>query len=203
MERVRELRELRMLSQQELADRAGVSLFTIQRIERGEGSVRPKTGRAVASALGVSAEELLPKAQAPLPFEGPAPAGPAERRIPPEAAAALGPIADHMEWRRRSLFGAFLLDAAEGWASSLADPDLGHELVLEFGAAARTLEASLRAYLDDGKVWGELSLDERNDAAAVVRSLAEATKAYDLRTQEATDGEEQEANPRQSTAGWK
>jgi transcriptional regulator with XRE-family HTH domain len=63
---VREWRHRRMLSQQELADRAGTSLFTIQRIERGEGNVRPKTGRAVATALGVSIEELLPKAQAPL-----------------------------------------------------------------------------------------------------------------------------------------
>jgi transcriptional regulator with XRE-family HTH domain len=55
-----------MLSQQELAEGAGTSLFTIQRIERGEGNVRPKTGRGVATALGVSIEELLPKAQAPL-----------------------------------------------------------------------------------------------------------------------------------------
>jgi transcriptional regulator with XRE-family HTH domain len=65
-----------MLSQQELADRAGVSLFTVQRIERGEGSVRPKTGRAIAGALGVRVEDLLGKAQAPLPdFEH-------ERRVP-------------------------------------------------------------------------------------------------------------------------
>jgi transcriptional regulator with XRE-family HTH domain len=69
LEGVRELRERRMLSQQELAERAGVSLFTIQRIERGEGSVRPKTGRALADALGVGVEDLLPKAQAPLPLE--------------------------------------------------------------------------------------------------------------------------------------
>lgn len=55
-----------MLSQQEVADRARTSLFTIQRIERGEGNVRPKTGRAVAEALGVPIEELLPKAQAAL-----------------------------------------------------------------------------------------------------------------------------------------
>jgi DNA-binding XRE family transcriptional regulator len=66
LEGVRELRERRMLSQQELANSAGVSLFTVQRIERGEGSVRPKTGRAIAAALGVSVESLLEKAQAPL-----------------------------------------------------------------------------------------------------------------------------------------
>jgi transcriptional regulator with XRE-family HTH domain len=67
LEGVRELRERRMLSQQELANRAGVSLFTVQRIERGEGAVRPKTGRAVAAALGVGVEDLLPKAKAPQP----------------------------------------------------------------------------------------------------------------------------------------
>lgn len=67
LEGVKELRERRMLSQQELADRAGVSLFTVQRIERREGSVRPKTGRTIAAALGVGVEDLLGKAQAPLP----------------------------------------------------------------------------------------------------------------------------------------
>jgi transcriptional regulator with XRE-family HTH domain len=67
LEGVKELRERRMLSQQELAHRAGVSLFTVQRIERGGGSVRPKTGRAIAAALGVGVEDLLPKAPAPSP----------------------------------------------------------------------------------------------------------------------------------------
>ena len=67
LEGVRDLRERRMLTQQELADRADVSLFTVQRIERGEGAVRPKTGRAIAAALGVGVEALLGKAQAPLP----------------------------------------------------------------------------------------------------------------------------------------
>jgi transcriptional regulator with XRE-family HTH domain len=54
-----------MLTQQELADRAGVSLFTVQRIERGDGSVRPSTGRGIARVLGVGVEDLLPKAEAP------------------------------------------------------------------------------------------------------------------------------------------
>ena len=62
-QRVKEWRHRRMLSQQEVAERAGTSLFTIQRIERGEGNVRPRTGRRVAGALGVPIEELLPKAQ--------------------------------------------------------------------------------------------------------------------------------------------
>src|SRR5215210_4659661 len=57
-----------MLSQQEAADRAETSLFTIQRIERGEGNVRPKTGRGVAAALGVPIEGLHRKAQPPLPL---------------------------------------------------------------------------------------------------------------------------------------
>jgi transcriptional regulator with XRE-family HTH domain len=65
-ERVKVWRHRRMLSQQEVADCAGTSLFTIQRIERGEGNVRPKTGRGVANALGIPIEELLPKVQAPL-----------------------------------------------------------------------------------------------------------------------------------------
>jgi transcriptional regulator with XRE-family HTH domain len=68
-ESVREWRNRRMLSRQDLADLAGTSPFTIRRIERGEGSVRPQTGRAVARALGVDVEAILPKAQAPLPFE--------------------------------------------------------------------------------------------------------------------------------------
>ena len=70
-ERVKEWRHRRMLSQQEVAERARTSLFTIQRIERGEGNVRPKTGRGVAAALGIPVEELLPKAQAPLLWEPP------------------------------------------------------------------------------------------------------------------------------------
>jgi transcriptional regulator with XRE-family HTH domain len=62
--RVRELRERQMLSQQELAEKMGVSLFTVQRIERGEGGVRPSTGRKLAAALRVEPEELLVEAAA-------------------------------------------------------------------------------------------------------------------------------------------
>lgn len=62
-EKVKELRARRMLTQAELAEMAGVSEFTVQRIERGEGGVRAKTGREIARALNVDVEALLPKAE--------------------------------------------------------------------------------------------------------------------------------------------
>jgi len=94
-----------MLSQQELADRAGVSLFTVQRIERGEGSVRPKTGRAVAGALGVGVEALLGKAQAPLWPEFEDPVGPIDDYAAATAAAKISGASEWAEglaaeWRR-------------------------------------------------------------------------------------------------------
>jgi transcriptional regulator with XRE-family HTH domain len=62
-----------MLTQGELGERAGVSIYTVHHAERGR-NVSPKTGRALALALGVDPEELLeeadfPKEHAPWPEE--------------------------------------------------------------------------------------------------------------------------------------
>lgn len=62
--RLRELRDERMLTQGELADIAGLSVYTVLGAEHGR-NVSPKTGRALATALGVEPNELLPKAPAP------------------------------------------------------------------------------------------------------------------------------------------
>jgi len=56
---VRRLRELRALSQRELAARAGLSVTTVNRIEIGQRKPMPKTVRKLARALGVSPQELL------------------------------------------------------------------------------------------------------------------------------------------------
>jgi transcriptional regulator with XRE-family HTH domain len=101
-ERVKEWRHRRMLSQQEVADRAGTSLFTIQRIERGEGNVRPKTGRGVAAALGIPIEELLPKVQAPLFREPPEQELPEERLLN-YLRAWLDEIREKVAWARSIL----------------------------------------------------------------------------------------------------
>ncbi len=56
---LRRLRELRALSQRELAARAKLSVTTINRIETGQRRPMPRTIRKLAEALGVTPEELL------------------------------------------------------------------------------------------------------------------------------------------------
>lgn len=52
-------RKQKGLTQEELADLSQITVRTIQRIENGDSSPRPFTLKAIASALGISYEELL------------------------------------------------------------------------------------------------------------------------------------------------
>jgi len=56
---LRRLRELRALSQRELAARANLSVTTVNQIEGGQRKPMPRTVRKLAQALEVSPEELL------------------------------------------------------------------------------------------------------------------------------------------------
>ncbi len=56
---LRRLRELRALSQRELAALAKLSVTTVNRIETGQRKPMPRTVRKLAEALGVTPEELL------------------------------------------------------------------------------------------------------------------------------------------------
>lgn len=58
MQRLREWREKRALTQDQLAEKAGVSRATIIRLERGYSAV-PPTLRKLADALNVDPAELL------------------------------------------------------------------------------------------------------------------------------------------------
>jgi transcriptional regulator with XRE-family HTH domain len=58
MERLAELRESRALTLRQLAQTSGVDANTINQIELGNRKARPSTIRKLASALGVSVEEL-------------------------------------------------------------------------------------------------------------------------------------------------
>ncbi len=59
-ERVRELREERGLSQEALADLAGLHRTHVSLIERAQRSARLETIEALAKALKVTAAELMP-----------------------------------------------------------------------------------------------------------------------------------------------
>jgi transcriptional regulator with XRE-family HTH domain len=56
---VRELRTLNALTQEELAERAGITATALSRIERNEAEPRPSTLRKLAAALDVKPRELI------------------------------------------------------------------------------------------------------------------------------------------------
>ena len=57
--RLKALRQLRAMSQQELSEASGVGRATISRIERRETGAQGRTLRRLANALGVGVEELV------------------------------------------------------------------------------------------------------------------------------------------------
>src|SRR5215217_5433892 len=89
--RLKEWRESRGLLQKELASEAGLSEFTINRIETGD-NIRPNTARKVADALGVEVADLIESP--PVPLAGaPQESGLLDkatlRRLPPSAVTIL------------------------------------------------------------------------------------------------------------------
>jgi transcriptional regulator with XRE-family HTH domain len=58
-QRLRELRQQRVLSMRELEERSGVSYHTIWRLENGKSGAHPRTLRRLAEALGVDSQELV------------------------------------------------------------------------------------------------------------------------------------------------
>ena len=58
METIASLREKHALSMLDLANKAGVSLQTVWRLEHGMGNPKPSTRRKLANALGVEPWEI-------------------------------------------------------------------------------------------------------------------------------------------------
>jgi HTH-type transcriptional regulator, competence development regulator len=56
---LRELRRRKVLTMEELAEKAGVGRNTIWRLEHGVMGAQPRTIRKLARALGVEPEELV------------------------------------------------------------------------------------------------------------------------------------------------
>jgi transcriptional regulator with XRE-family HTH domain len=66
MDRIRQLRMERGLSQAKLAVTAGMDPATLNRLEQGKGNPNLKTLERVADALGVEVVDLFPKVSAQL-----------------------------------------------------------------------------------------------------------------------------------------
>ena len=58
-QKIVQIRKMKGLSQEELSDRAGISLRTLQRIEKGETEPRGHTLRALTEVLDVPVEEMM------------------------------------------------------------------------------------------------------------------------------------------------
>ena len=59
VQKLRDLRHRRVLSMEELAEKADVGRNTIWRLEHGVMGAQPRTIRKLAKALGVEPEELV------------------------------------------------------------------------------------------------------------------------------------------------
>jgi transcriptional regulator with XRE-family HTH domain len=64
LRRLREIRESQYLSQENLAERSGVSRVSISKLEQGQVQARFVTTRKLATALGVDPDELVGKNRA-------------------------------------------------------------------------------------------------------------------------------------------
>ena len=58
-DKVKRLRDERALTQGELADKAGLTVAALSRIERNNAEPRPTTRRKLAEALGVDPSQLI------------------------------------------------------------------------------------------------------------------------------------------------
>ena len=63
VQRLKELRRLKVLTLRELEEESSVSYNTIWRLENGHRQARPSTIRKLAAALGVEASELVVSAE--------------------------------------------------------------------------------------------------------------------------------------------
>jgi transcriptional regulator with XRE-family HTH domain len=61
VQKLKDFREERVLSQRELARMANLAQGTVWRIEKGFSEVHPQTIRKLAGVLGVEARELVKK----------------------------------------------------------------------------------------------------------------------------------------------
>jgi len=166
MERIRQLRKVRGLSQAKLAVMADMDPATLNRLERGTGNPNLKTLERVADALGVGVADFFPKAPPRSPLEPSLLNGLEEERRRTELEEIRESYREEREGVERYLVR---------WERWLETGGIPEEAVREFLMAARALYPVLRG-LSISEVT-EISIVLRSDTADGLTDEAKAESA--------------------------
>ncbi len=172
MDKIRELRIERGLSQARLAARAGVDPSTVNQIERGAREASPTTLRKIAQALDVNLAELLQEADSPK----------AQRRSSPEPSLFNG-LEDERRLRYLSGWRAFVHRLAGRWEKE--PPKTSAEISPVFDAMTALVEQKVFEPSEASALEGhELMLlmvgfQRLNDIADTVEKGEEAEQRRD------------------------
>jgi transcriptional regulator with XRE-family HTH domain len=180
MDRIRQLRTERGLSQAKLAVVAGMDPATLNRLEQGKGNPNLKTLERVAGALGVEVVDLFPKVSAP--YEP--------------------TLLNNLEAERRSsVLAEALISSAERWAN-VAPPASMSEVVRHLAHidAAHSIARPLAALSDDWATWeNRFSAEERGEIMHVVEELRRASEQLLDQAKQYLEHERGEAGDREAT----
>src|SRR5215210_3067993 len=175
MERIRQLRKERGLSQAKLAVMADMDPATLNRLERGTGNPNLKTLERVADALGVEVADFFPKDRAPSSTQPPLNGFGEERRAPSVFADALITTAERL--------------ASAGPPQSLAD------VLKRFGflEVLHSIAELLDDLANDPKTWEDFGEEPRQLSRAglilhqATRQLLEQNNQYLERRREVAE----------------
>ena len=178
MEKIKELRIERGLSQAKLAARAGVDPSTVNQIERGAREASPTTLRKIAQALDVNLAELLQETDSPK----------ARRRSSPEPALFNG-IDDE---RRSSRFAEAIVAAADKCVETMLAPHMDPKVAAGMVDALTAFHESIMEPMKHEQYRQTLTEEEGDEIFAVLKKLLEAASAGVRRLEDAAEDVEQE-----------
>jgi transcriptional regulator with XRE-family HTH domain len=178
MERIRQLRNEKGLSQAKLAVRADMDPATLNRLEQGKGNPNLKTLERVAEALGVEVTDLLENAP---------------RRSSSELSLFNG-IED--EWRS-SRFAEAIVATADKCAETMGAPDTDPKVVAGMVDALTALHETIMAPMQDEQYRQTLTEEEGDEIFVVLKKLLEAASAGVRRLEDAAEDAEQEQHAKE------
>lgn len=177
MERIRQLRKERGLSQVKLAVMADMDPATLNRLERGTGNPNLKTLERVADVLGVEVADFFPKAQ---------------RRSSLEPTLLNG-LEDELRFSR---FSEAIVAVAAKWGEAMSNPDMDDTKRSGLIKAALDLSGAIGERVE-AEDWEAIPNEERLEIVTAVEQLVEAAGVGIRHLQESGEARAQEEEAKQ------